>query len=313
MSEEWSSISENSTNGRLIRRKVAPVRWAFRLLSPLVPTLVGRLAFLIFRATQRFAVPRREQSWLTDAEAVELELDGGKIGGWVWGEGPTVLLMHGWTGRASQMGALAVALARAGYRAVALDAPGHGTSAGRLSSLPQFADTVRLAVDSFGPLEAVVAHSFGAAGTGWALRQRLAVDRLVFIAAPGDLRGYFRAFRELFGMTERSLAAMLTVLERRFSVDWQEVRFATTIAADERPLLVVHDERDDETHYSGALEIRAAWRSSQLVTTRGLGHRRILRDEGVLAEVVAFVGGGRLAGAAACDRGETAREMATAS
>ena len=72
MSEEWSSISRNSTNGRLIYRKVRPVRVAFRLLAPIAPRLVGKLAFRLFRTTQRFSVPRREASWLASAAPVEL-------------------------------------------------------------------------------------------------------------------------------------------------------------------------------------------------------------------------------------------------
>ena len=56
--------------------------------------------------------------------------------------------------------------------------------------------------------------------------------------------------------------------------------FRTTIAADETPMLVVHDEGDDEAPYSGGLAIAHAWPASRLFTTTGLGHRRILRDEG---------------------------------
>ncbi len=286
---EWSSISRNSTNGRILYRRVAPLRWLLRALDPIAPGLVARLAFRLFRTTQRHPVPERERTWLESARPVELELDGKRVSGWSWGEGPAVLLVHGWAGRASQMGALAIALADAGHRAIALEAPGHGDSAGRVSSLPQFAATVRLAADAFGPLQAVIAHSFGAAGTGWALEQGARAERLVFIGSPGDLGGYMSGFRELFGLSETTFERMLAILEERFGIDWSESRYATTVAADPTPMLVVHDQGDDETPYSGALTIARAWPRSRLLTTTGLGHRRILGDPEVIAEVVDFV------------------------
>lgn len=287
--EGWSSISKNSTNGRILYRRLTPLRWSLRALGAVAPGTAGRLGFLIFRTTQRYPVPERERRWAEDAEPLELELDGRPIRGWSWGAGPAVLLIHGWGGRGSQMGALARSIAASGLRAIALDAPGHGASAGRLSSLPQFSATVALAAERYGPLRGVVAHSFGAAGAGWSLRETLPIERLVFIAAPGDLEGYLAGFGELVGLSQRGLEHLIGSLEERFGVDWRRSRHATTIHADDRPMLVVHDTFDDETPYSGGLEIRRAWPNSELLTTSGLGHRRILRDARVRSAVAGFL------------------------
>ena len=286
---EWASLSEKSTNGRKLFRKAAPVRWCFKLLNPIAPSWVGRAAFRIFRTTRRYDPPARELAWVRNARRLWLRSDDGWVSGWSWGSGPTVLLMHGWNGRASQMGALGVALAKAGFRAVAINAPGHGATFGRLSSLPQFAEAVELAADRLGPLHGVVAHSFGAAGTGWALGRGLRVGKLAFIAAPGDLHGYVGGFARLLGLTQRSLESMLGALEARFQVPWSDCRYATTLAADATPMLIVHDRLDDETHYGGALELQEAWSGSSLVTTEGLGHRRILRAPEVIDSVTAFM------------------------
>lgn len=290
-SEEWSSLSRNSTNGRTLYRRVAPIRWLFRALNPIAPALVGRMAFGLFRVTQRHRQPERERKWVADAQPLELQLDGRRVAGWSWGSGPTVLLMHGWSGRGSQLGAFAEPLVKEGLRVVALDVPGHARSAGRFSSLPQFADTVDLAGRHFGPLRGVVAHSFGAAGTGWALwsKSDLEVERLVFVAAPGDLDGYMDSFRDLFGLSPESYTGLLAALERKFGVRWSESRHATTIAADPTPMLVIHDQNDPETPYAGALEIARSWPRSRLVTTTRLKHHRILREPRVIAEAVDFL------------------------
>ena len=43
---------------------------------------------------------------------------GGRVVGRAWGEGPTVLLVHGWGGHAGQMTPLVDSVVAAGHRAV---------------------------------------------------------------------------------------------------------------------------------------------------------------------------------------------------
>jgi pimeloyl-ACP methyl ester carboxylesterase len=277
-------------NGGALQRRLRPVRKLFRALERVAPPVVGPLAIELFRRSRRHPAPAREQGWLAAAEPLRLEVDGHRVAAWSWGGGPTVLLVHGWEGRAGQMGALALALARAGYRAVAFDAPGHGASQGRLSSLPQFAAAVSATADRLGPLRAVVGHSFGAAGTGWALHRGLPVERLVFVAAPWDLQRYVDFFGELVGLSERGLERMIARFGKRFDAPWPEARFATSVAADDRPLLVIHDRDDPEIPISAARQLAAAWPAARLLETSGLGHNRILREQAVVEEVVGFIG-----------------------
>jgi pimeloyl-ACP methyl ester carboxylesterase len=55
------------------------------------------------------------------------------------------------------------------------------------------------------------------------------------------------------------------------------------------PLLVIHDRDDREVPFVHGERLAATWRNASLHATTGLGHRRILRDDAVIAEVVAFV------------------------
>lgn len=89
------------------------------------------------------------------------------------GEGPTVLLVHGWTGFKESWGPLMPALAAAGMRAVALDLPGCGaTPRGRrgLHTPAGLADALGRVIEDEGAA-GVVAHSFGAQVAVLALRQ----------------------------------------------------------------------------------------------------------------------------------------------
>src|ERR1044071_921653 len=106
-----------------------------------------------------------------------------RIAAWRWGYGPTVLLIHGWEGRGSQLGAFVDPLVRAGLSVVAFDAPGHGDSPGHQLFLTEMADCIVDIARAVGPLHAIIAHSFGGAAALLA-HQRGGVDapRNVMIA-----------------------------------------------------------------------------------------------------------------------------------
>ena len=52
------------------------------------------------------------------------------------------------------------------------------------------------------------------------------------------------------------------------------------------PLLVIHDRADKEVPCAEGEALAAAWPNGSLVTTVGLGHRRILHDQAVIAHAV---------------------------
>ena len=57
------------------------------------------------------------------------------------------------------------------------------------------------------------------------------------------------------------------------------------------PLLVVHDRGDRETAHAHSVELAERWSGpATMITTEGLGHRRILTDPLVVDQVVEFVG-----------------------
>jgi pimeloyl-ACP methyl ester carboxylesterase len=89
-------------------------------------------------AVVRFLTPRPAPPTPRDLEMIDqgspVVLDCG-LAATAWGEGPTVLLAHGWESRRTHWSAFVPALTAAGYRAVAIDAPAHGDSPGETSNM----------------------------------------------------------------------------------------------------------------------------------------------------------------------------------
>jgi pimeloyl-ACP methyl ester carboxylesterase len=283
---------QKSTIDRFI---LASVRLAGGAASRLAPGVATRWAAHSFLTPRRFPRPAREAAWLAAGRRFEIEFEGRRLAAWEWGSGPAVALVHGWEGRAGQLGAFAVALAGAGFRAVAFDAPGHGDSPGASSSLPAFAAALAAVERTTGPLAAVVAHSAGAAATTFALHRGLGAERAVFLAPPSDFGAYARAFGALLGLTSEVEGRVRRLLEARVGVPWPELEPLAIAPGLEVPLRIVHDRDDPEIPWSGGRALAAAWPGAELVTTRGLGHRRILRDPAVVAGVVELLAAGRSA------------------
>ena len=175
---------------------------AFRLLraalalSALVSIeLTGRWVNRLWFRSQRFPEPAREREWLASAQQLTLTHRDRPLAVYHWGNGPTILLVHGWHGRGAQLAAFAAPLVAAGFRVVAFDAPAHGRTPGHATDLPEVSEALLTVANAFTPLHGVIAHSFGAVATLYAIAQGLAPQRVATLSAPYEYRISYGKFR----------------------------------------------------------------------------------------------------------------------
>ena len=123
-----------------------------------------------------------------------------------------------------------------------------------------------------------------------AMRAGWRVPMAVFIAPMASPLAYRRMFQQALGMTDDVLHRFSAGVERRLGARWEDFEVPSLAARIETPpLLVLHDREDRETSWREGAEIADAWPHARLVTTTGLGHRRLLRDPEVVASVVRFL------------------------
>ena len=205
-------------------------------------------------------------------------------------------LVHGWGRDRKSWRRFVGPLTRAGFRAVTLDAPGHGDSGpgaygpGR-TLLPEMITALRAAAGHHGPAHAVVAHSMGGLAAAVACLDGLPAARLVLIAPMPDVPSAIQVFAEAAGAGERIQARMPRALERLVRVPLSHFD-AVRRSAEEETLpaaLVIHDGGDRRVPFGLGARLAAAWPCARLHVTRGLGHHRILHDDGVIAASVDFL------------------------
>jgi pimeloyl-ACP methyl ester carboxylesterase len=207
-----------------------------------------------------------------------------------------VLLVHGWSGRGAQMGAFVEPLVAAGHRVIAFDAPAHGRSSGTDTNLPEISAVMRALDRIHGPFRAVIAHSFGVVCTLYALHEGLRAARVVAISAPATLDGLVEKFTTGLAVPPGAVRVLRALIEARFGADvwarFSPLALARTVRA---AALVMHDEDDADVPWRESETLANAWPGAQFLRTRGLGHRRILRESEVINQVARFVTRGAIA------------------
>src|SRR3989442_15028600 len=116
---------EKSTNVRSHKqpRWLPVVRTGNRALSALAPVLAAGVAEHLFLTPPRSRRPPAEIELLAAARARPMRVIGRRIETWTWGAGPTVLLVHGWGGRGSQVGCFFCSLWLRGFACLSFVSP----------------------------------------------------------------------------------------------------------------------------------------------------------------------------------------------
>ena len=276
----------------------AVVRAGFRSLSALSPSLAARAAGRLWFRIPRSRAGDSAKAFLATGDRFTVDVNGRAVAAWRWGTGPAVILVHGWGGHAGQFQTLVQGFTARGIASVVFDAPSHGESGpsslgARYSTLFEFADALRCIASRTREPLGVVAHSGGCAAVAWAMvnEPRLAVRRAAFVAPFARPLAYMELFRRTLGLSHAALEEFQRITERQFSFRWKDLEVPEMAQRmTPPPTLVVHDKGDRETMWQDGADIAAAWPGATMLSTEGLGHNRILRDERVVGAIVAFLG-----------------------
>lgn len=289
-----SQLPEESTTVRAQpRTKKVPtslrtLRRTFEWLGPLAPEIAAVLAERVFRTVPPYRQEPGERDALFFGDPMAIPFGTSTLRGWAFGEGPTVLLVHGWGGRGTQLRGFIEPLVNTGHRVVVFDGPGHGANGRSSSSLPEFGAAVAAVVRAVGPVHAVIAHSMGAPATVLGLEHQPSAPRLVFLAPPADVRDVTARFGRMLHIPPDVVRLMERRIEERFLRPIASYNLPSRGLQAKSPLLVIHDTTDREVPFDDGERVARGW-SAELVATTGLGHVRLLRDADVIGRAVSFV------------------------
>lgn len=267
------------------------------LLDTVAPRLAAEIVWRLWRTPRR---PRplnaRDSLVMELATRSTMAIAGRRIATYHWGSGPrVVLLVHGWEGRAADFAQLVRELRSPARTIIAVDAPGHGRSSGRRTTVIDYGSVLAEVARRHGRLEAVVSHSLGTPSVAAATHHGLHADRYVSISGVADLAGLVPKFCEALGVSPSTVAKVRARIEKNVfarNLDvWAQYSAPRSPLPASAPLLVIHDLADRMVPVADAAVLADAHGPlTRVVTTEGLGHHRILSANRVLDDVSAFLG-----------------------
>ena len=266
------------------------IQTLIRGLGFVSPSLAAHLAVALASRPQKFKRPQREMDQL--GQGTKLSYSGSRGTenvAWSWGEGPVVILSHGWSSRGSQMASLAMAIADAGFQAVAIDFTAHGDSGGKVVHFDNMSKDLFALSQQFDEVYAMVGHSAGGVMSMAAREFGFKAQRYAIMGAPVAPYPALEAIRKLLKATDAVVEKCQHVFAAHLGLTWDELERGRAFYHGDGPLLLIYDTQDEEVPVEQGKKIQGLWKNSRLVITEGLGHRKLMWDPKVIQEVVSFL------------------------
>ena len=255
---------------------------------------IVKKVYRAFFSPSKYEVKSTDEAILERGNNTRVPFEGGELAVTTWGDGPAVLLMHGWGGARAQMTGFVDPLLFAGYRVVAYDQPAHGESDGKMTNLLEIAPTMDLIAKQEGPFQAIIAHSFGTLITSYALVKRNFPPpaRLVYFGAFNQLMDSLPRFQVLAGLPDEIIEGLRAMIYENFGRDVLESITNVSLTPQINiPALMFHDAADNVTPIDDSRAIARVWKSARLIETEGLSHRGALQSKTIHEQVVKFLRG----------------------
>lgn len=274
---------------KVIPLQLKLMRSFFSTLAKVSPAWAHKIAVKFFFSPRRGKPSADIRPLKRSAHTFYVKVNGKKVTVRSWGNGPAVLMVHGWEGYGLQFRGFIDPLLENGYRVLTFDAPAHGDSGGNQSNLPEFAETILRIEKTVGHIEAVIAHSFGCAATTLALEEGLKVNAVCLISGPATIDYIIEEYATIFNLPETVTGRLKQTIRSLFGKP--TTAFAPTAIAPRLsvPAFIIHDRDDGMVNYENAEQLKASWKDAQLMLTEGLGHKRILFENFVIDEVIRFI------------------------
>lgn len=217
---------------------------------------------------------------------LDIDTRHGRIQGYHLGQGPAVVLVHGWNGGAHQFFPLMRGLAECGFRAISFDHFGHGHSSGERASLITFIDGVN-AVLKFANrkviagLAGIVAHSMGTVALANVEPDLIGHNPLLMIAPVFRFRDYFARMVNLGNLHPDLCNQYIARFERSHEIDYDNVGLLARLPQYAEQTILVHDKLDQISPFRDSLKFISANPATRLNALENWGHERIILSESV--------------------------------
>ncbi len=262
-----------------------------RFLYRISPVLAEKFARKLFITPIKHKIPKREFHMEAASQQSKLFVPSinKEIVVYTYGNSnKKILLVHGWSGRGTQLVKIADAFLENGYATISFDAPAHGKSGTKTTLMLEFIESILEVEKQYGPFEFAVGHSLGGMSILNAVKKGLLVKKVALIGSGNSVINIVNTFIEKIGLPNKVAVLMKNNFEKKYHLEMES--FSAYIAAREVkiPVLVIHDIDDEDIPVSESYHLAENLYNKEILITNNLGHRKILGDSKVIEKIVEF-------------------------
>lgn len=268
------------------------ILYAGKFLTAVSPFAASRFAARLFLTPFKYKLPEREKEMDSNSQQETLRVPAISRDIVVYHYGKSqkkVLLVHGWSGRGTQLSVIAKALVEEGYEVISFDAPAHGKAPGKISMMPFFIEAVHFLDKKYGPFDAAIGHSLGGMASLKAVKDGVKLKKLVIIGTANSVTHITRDFARNMKLSQKVADKMKVYLDGKFRKDMDTYSGAVSARKVNIPTLVIHDIHDVDVPVSSAYEINESLENGELFLTEKMGHRRILGNKEVIRKILEYL------------------------
>ncbi len=269
-----------------------PILLTAKLLEAISPKLATLFAAKLFTTPIKHKIPKRELHMEQNSRQSKLLVSSIKkeITVYEYGQGEKkILLVHGWSGRGTQLVKIADEFLKLGYQVISFDAPAHGKSEGKMTLMPEFIASILEIEKQFGPFEFAIGHSLGGMSILNAIKQNFKVKKAVTIGSGDIIQDIIADFVANLKLQPKIGVMLKQHFEKKFGEPMEDYSSHLAAEAVKIPVLVIHDKDDHDVSVKAAYNIVKYLEKSELMITEGLGHRKILGNETVINRIKEFL------------------------
>ncbi|MBW1655680.1 alpha/beta fold hydrolase [Flavobacterium quisquiliarum] len=254
--------------------------------------LATKFAAKIFTTPIKHKVPKRE--FEMDSKSLQQVLQvpaiNKKITVYHYGQSERkILLVHGWSGRGTQLFKIADELLKQRYSTISFDAPAHGKSEGSTTIMSEFIASILEIDKQFGPFEIAIGHSLGGMSVLNAIKDGLKINKAIIIGSGDIVQDILDEFISKLMLNKEFSERLRIFFEDKYKLkmdDFSAYRAAEKVKI---PVLVIHDNDDPEVLVKAGIHIHQNLENGSLFLTDGLGHRKILGNQNVIKKILEFI------------------------
>lgn len=268
------------------------VKNLFKLIEIVFPPLANYWAWKFFITPLKFPYPDAEKPFYHQASKSFITYDHKQVAVYRWGNEahPKVMVMHGWSSRATQFLKFIEALTQAGFEVIGIDAPAHGKSDGKETDLFGFAGVMKQVHENEGDVYAIIGHSLGGVASTIHVKNGMHVERLVIMASPSIAEDILSSFVRRINAFPARASYLRKKMKKIYKLDFEAATASEVVKNfPDVPTLLVYDKHDHEAPWRHGELLLNQMPKATLHKTTGLGHTRILKDKDVVKTVVDFL------------------------